>query len=123
MTIERIGLSLERDGTAPADIHFDNGNLVMVKDAKAVGQHARQRLMTFEEEWFLDKQVGVPWLLNVLGLKYDPVLAESVIKTELLDTDGVEEITSFSVRFDREKRQLSAYSIDVTTDYDEEVNV
>lgn len=124
MTLNRKGLSLKREGSLPADLHIDeSGHLIMVEDTKAVGQHARQRLMTFEGEWFLDNEVGVPWLSNVLGLNYDPVIAESLVKAELLDTDGVEEITSFSVRFDRDKRQLSAYDIDVLTDYDLEVNL
>lgn len=124
MTVSRIGLALKRDGSAPADLYLDdNGHLAIVKDAEAVGQHARQRLMTHEGEWFLDNQVGVPWLSNVLGLEYDPVLAESLVKAELLDTDGVEEITSFSVRFDRETRLVGSYDIDVTTEYDLEVSV
>lgn len=124
MTLSRTGLALKRDGTAPADIYFDDaGNLAVVHDAEAVGEHARQRLMTFEGEWFLDKDAGVPWIRDILGGAYDPVLAESVVKAELLDTDGVTEITSFSVRFDRELRNLSAANIDVETDYNEEVSV
>ena len=124
MTLNRKGLALKRIGTDPADLYLDEqGNLAMVEDAEAVGQHARQRLMTYEGEWFLDNEVGVPWLTNVLGLQYDPVLAESVVKAELLDTDGVEEITSFSVRFSRELRNLSSHDIDVVTDYDKEVSV
>lgn len=124
MTIERTGLSLKREGNAPADLHLDSkGNLVMVHDAEAVGQHARQRLMTFEGEWFLDRTAGVPWIRDILGGQYDPVLAESVIKAEILDTDGVVEINSFSVRFDRSVRGLSAFDIEVLTEYDEEARV
>lgn len=124
MTLERKGIAVKRVGTDPADIYLDDtGNLAIVTNTQAVGQHARQRLMTFEGEWFLDNKVGVPWLSDVLGLNNDPALAESVIKSELLDTDGVEEITSFSVRFDRSLRQLSAYDIDVLTEYDLEVNI
>lgn len=124
MTVSRIGVALRRDGTAPADIYIDStGNLATVTDAEAVGQHARQRLMTFEGEWFLDRDAGVPWIRDILGGQYDAVLAESVIKAEILDTDGVVEINSFSVRFDRDSRGLSAYNIDVATEYDEEVAV
>lgn len=121
MSISRIGLALKKIDDAPADIHIDNGQLVLVTDAEAVAQHARQRLMTHEGEWFLDKQSGVPWLLDVLGSKYDPVLAESLVKAEIINTDGVQEITSFSVRFDRESRQLNSHDIEVLTEYDVEV--
>jgi hypothetical protein len=122
--VERVGLALQRDGSAPADLYLDDtGSLALVHNTEAVGQHARQRLMTFEGEWFLDRQAGVPWIRDILGGQYDPVLAEAVIKAEILDTDGVVDINSFSVRFDRSVRGLSAFNIDVLTEYDEEASV
>lgn len=124
MTVTRTGLSLKRQGTDPADLHLDSlGNLVLVYDAEAVGQHVRQRLMTYEGEWFLDKEAGVPWMRQILGGQYDAVLAESVLKAEILETEGVTEIDGFSVRFDRASRGLSAFDIIVLTDYDEGVQV
>lgn len=124
MTLSRVGLSLKREGSAPADLHLDdNGNLVLAYDAEAVGQHVRQRLMTYEGEWFLDNTAGVPWLRDLLGGQYDPVMAESVIKPVILETDGVTEITSFSVRFNNELRGLSSFDIQVLTEYDSEVQV
>lgn len=122
--VPRIGLALRRDGSAPADLYFDDtGSLAVVRDAEAIGQHARQRLMTYEGEWFLDAEAGVPWVRDILGHQYDPVLAESVLKAEILDTDGVTDITSFSVRFSGELRGLSAFNIEVTTVFDQEVIV
>lgn len=125
MTImDRIGLALRRDGNAPADLYLDSsGSLAVVRDAEAVGQHARQRLMTYEGEWFLDRTAGVPWVRDILGHQYDPVLAESVLKAVILDTDGVTGINSFSVRFSGELRGLSAFNIDVATVYNEEASV
>lgn len=122
--VSRFGLALRRDGSAPADLYLDDtGNLAVVRDAEAVGQHVRQRLMTYEGEWFLDRTAGVPWVRNILGQQYNPVMAESVLKAEILDTDGVTEINSFSVRFDNSTRGLAAYDIDVMTDYDQEASV
>ena len=122
--VSRFGLALRRDGSAPADLYLDDtGNLAVVRDAEAVGQHVRQRLMTYEGEWFLDRTAGVPWVRNILGHQYKPVLAESVLKAEILDTDGVTEINSFSVRFDVEVRGLSAFNIEVLTEYDQEAFV
>lgn len=124
MTIARIGLALRRDGSAPADLYLDStGSLAVVWDAEAVGQHARQRLMTHEGEWFLDRTAGLPWVRDILGHQYDPVLAEAVLKAEILDTDGVTDISSFSVRFSGEVRGLSAFNIDVATEYDQEASV
>ena len=115
---------MKRDGDAPADIYLnDLGELAIVTDAEAVGQHVRQRLMTYEGEWFLDKSAGVTWLTEVLGQQYDPTVAESLTKTEILETDGVTEILEFSVRFDRTVRGVTSYNISVETEYDEKVNV
>jgi hypothetical protein len=124
VTVTRFGLALRRDGTAPADLYLDDsGSLAVVRDTEAVGQHVRQRLMTHLGEWFLDREAGVPWVRDIVGHGYDPVLAESVLKAEILDTDGVIDINSFSVRFDSSTRGLSAFDIDVLTDYDQEVSV
>lgn len=47
-------------GHASNDLVLDEtGSLVLVRDAEAVGQHARQRLMMFRGEWFLDPEAGV----------------------------------------------------------------
>lgn len=117
----RFGLAIDETTN---DLYLSaDGNLAVVTDALAVGQHARQRLQTFEKEWFLDTTCGVPWLDDILGRSYDPALAESVVKAELLATDGVEEITSFSVGFDRATRGLIIRGVEVRTMFDEEVQV
>lgn len=124
MTIERTGIALKRIGDNPADIYLDSsGNLATVKNAEAIGQHARQRLMAFEGEWFLDKDVGVPWIGKILGEGFDPALAEGMIKAVISDTDGVTEITSFSTRFNQHTRNLSAFDIEVGTEYETEVKI
>jgi hypothetical protein len=117
MSRNHVGLAID---PATNDLYLEaDGNLAMVEDAEAVGQHVRQRLKTFAGEWFIDKNAGVKWLTEVLGRRYDPALAEALIKAEILRTDGVTEITSFSVRFDRVERRLAGYSININTIYGE----
>lgn len=119
-----FAISLAPVDGAPADLHLsDDGQLATVSDAHAVGQHVRQRLKTFSGEWFLDAEAGVPWLDDILGRGYDAALAEAIIKAEILQTHGVEEITSFSVSFDDERRELRAASITVLTIYDTEIGI
>ena len=78
MTIPRTGLAIDQ---ASNDLYLAaDGNLALVNDTLAVGQHVRQRLSTFEGEWFLDTTAGVPWLDEILGKAYDPALAESVVR-------------------------------------------
>jgi hypothetical protein len=118
---DHVGLALN---PASNDVFLDNtGSIALVRDAAAVGQHVRQRLKTHEGEWFLDITAGVPWLNEVLGFSYDPALAEAVVKAEILNTDAVTEITSFSVRFDQHTRNLEAFNITVSTEYHQEVRI
>ena len=109
------------DATGITDIHFEDGDLVMATRTEAIGQHARQRTRTFFGEWFLDRQCGVQWLDRILGNRYNPGLAEAVIKTVAVNTAGVTGISSFSVSFDYRRREVESTSITLETVYDEEV--
>lgn len=118
---DRIGLAIDQ---ATQDVYLDNaGNLVMVRNAEAVGQHVRQRLMTFEGEWFLDTTVGMTWLTEVMGRQYDPALAEALVKAHIMATDGVISIDTFSVSFAKVQRNLIVSSVYISTDYDEVVRI
>lgn len=121
MVATRFGLAIDQ---ATNDLYLaSDGNLATVTDAEAVGQHGRCRIQTFSGEWFLDTSCGVPWLDQILGRGYDPALAEAVVKAELLDTDGIEEISSFSVSFDKTTRGLNIREITAMTMFDEEVTL
>lgn len=100
-----------------------DGTLAVVHDVEAIGQHVRQRLKTFHGEWFLDTEAGVPWLDEVFGRAYDPALSEALVKAEILDTIGVQEIITFGVAFNQTRRELIISEIEVLTMYDEKVVV
>lgn len=119
-----IGLALRPNGEGIHDLAINSdGNLDIVHDAEAVGQHVRQRLMTYSGEWFLDTAAGVPWLSEIMGRQYNPALAEAVVKAETMATNGVTGIDEFSVAFARARRDLQIRSMSVTTIYDETVRV
>lgn len=121
MTISRLAIASRPRGGGVYDIGPDaDGNLDMVRDAEAVGQHARQRLGTFYGEWFLDTECGVPWLEQIMGRQFDRPLAEAVIKKELLETDGVTGIGELSIGFDRRTRGIAVPRAKIETEYDEE---
>lgn len=119
--MDRIGLAL--DQTTNDLFLRSDGSLAVVRDAEAIGHHVRHRLKTYQGEWFLDTVAGVPWLDQVFGRQYDPALAESVVKAEIMDTEGVTNITAFSVSFDRKTRNLIIKEVEVATVYDEKAPV
>lgn len=119
--MNRIGIALDKETN---DVFLDaEGNLAMAFDAEAIGQHARQRVQTFAGEWYLDTTAGLPWVEQILGKRYDPALAEAVVKAEILNTDGVTEITSFSIAFDRSSRGVFIREVEVGTEYGEEASL
>ncbi len=116
-----VGLGLKANQLNIHDLYLEaDGNLGMVTAAHAVGQHVRERLMTFEGEWFLDVSAGVTWLSDIMGKRYNPTLAEALIKNEVLDTPGVTGINTFSIGYDRERRDLMIRSMEVATEYDDQ---
>jgi hypothetical protein len=101
----------------------DDGSLAIVEDAEAVGQLAKQRLMTYLGEWFLDTQVGVPWFQEVFVRPFNELVTESHIKRTILNTRGVEELVAFEMRINWTIRQIDVVRADVRTEFDEVVGV
>lgn len=119
--VRRLAPALRPNGEGIRDLALAaDGNIEFVRDAEAVGQHVEQRLGTFEGWWFLDTSAGVAWLERILGRQFDPALSEAVIKTEVLETDGVTGIEAFDLGFSKDRRSVDASRIVVETEYDEE---
>lgn len=102
------------------DFYLDeSGTVATVEDGEAVGEHARQRIKSYQGEWFLDTSSGVPWLQDILGRAQNVDLAESIIKATLIETPGVTDISEFSVRFDRVVRSVEPRDIVLQTEFGE----
>lgn len=116
-----IGLAIEphNDLRLGAD-----GGPVLVEDGEAIGQHIRQRLMSWLNEWFLDKSAGVDWTRYVLGRPPQEMqIAEAVIKAEIAATPGVTEIVEFDASYDRRSRGLRIHRCEVVTEFDDLIEI
>ena len=76
----------------------------MANSAEAVAQNVMTRLQLWRGTWFIDTDEGMPWLQQVLG-KRD--VAETVIRSRILGTEGVVSIESFESVFDPDARSLT----------------
>lgn len=122
--MSHFAFSLSPNAEGIYDLHLDRtNNLAVVKDGEAVGQHGRQRLMTYYSEWFLNTTVGVHWLDEIMGKNYDPALSEAIVKDELMGTPGVTSIETFSVSYTRSRRELVMNEIYVLTEYNTTVQL
>ena len=94
------------------------GSLALVTDAEAVGQHAKQRLMTYRGEWFLDTSAGLPWVQSILVRPFDAAVAASYVKSETLGTTGVDSILAYDATVDADTRGYLIKRLRVQTEFD-----
>lgn len=99
------------------DIHFGYGLSDYVRDHEAVMQNVKSRLQLLFGEWFLDVEAGVPYLQELMVKPANLQLAESIIKQTIIDTDGVDELRSFDLVFNRDTRTIEISST-VSTVFD-----
>lgn len=92
------------------------GGISLVNNLQQISQHVKQRLNSFTNEWFLDSAAGFDWFGTVFRQPYSEILAESEIKRRILATEGVAELTSFSVNLDKLNRTVTYLAAGIVTD-------
>ncbi|AWK42588.1 hypothetical protein LGZ99_21690 [Photorhabdus temperata] len=70
----------------------------------AIAQCVQTRLMSLRNDWFLNPDHGVRWF-DYLRKNPNLMQMESELKTTVLKTDGVIEITDFDIQIDRDSRK------------------
>lgn len=93
--------------TVGGELVFAGGVLQLVSGQDAVRQAAECRLRTFRGEWFLDANLGVPWVERVLGRKASVAPVRAIVREELLAIPGVSGVRALNVRFDRSTRTMA----------------
>lgn len=85
----------------------ESGDLVLNQKADAVRQHLEQRIKTGFREWFLDRSIGIPYFEHVLVKNPNVTVIDSLFKSTILDTPGVDELLAFDLILDNNSRELS----------------
>jgi len=94
------------------DIVWNNGPLIKEYTTQpftqTVGQRLKIRLLTFQNEWFIDTTYGVPFWQRILGIKQTSKSAVDLIfQQKILEEQGVKEIVSFNSTFVNRKYSLT----------------
>jgi hypothetical protein len=89
------------------DMTFGQGLANYARDDEATAQKVKTRLLLLMGEWFLDTDAGVPHLQQIMVRPSNLPLAEAIIKRTILETEGVAELRSFGMTYDRETRRLT----------------
>jgi len=106
--------------TDPIDwLRDSSGDLVIpmqhATGAIGVGQNVQLRLRMIKGEWFMDQDVGPPWLPGagvseeeaILGQRFNPGRARAAVVEALDGTPGLGSITSIEITFDDATRILT----------------
>jgi len=96
-----INLALGDDG----DIYTQNYQLARISGNEQMAQRISTRLKLFLAEWFLDTGQGVPWFEQILVKNPRRTLVFGVLKRTILETPGVQELTSFDI-VERDDRKI-----------------
>ena len=106
--------------TDPIDwLRDENGDLVVpmqhATGSTAVAQNMQLRLRLFREEWFLNQEIGPPWLPGeivteqqaILGQRFDVLKTRAGVVNALAGTPGLGSLTDIIIDFDPRTRGVS----------------
>lgn len=107
-----IGRALDSNN----DLIINKGQIKLVSNGDEVVQHVRTRLQFYLEEWFLDLTSGTPYFQKIFTKPVNLVNIESIIKSRILNTDGVSRLIEFKMDYEKSNRSLSI-SFSAETEY------
>lgn len=99
-----VNIALNRDTW---DIEEINGAIHRVFDSRQVLQLVETRILTIQQEWFLDLSSGLPWYTEMMGRHTDVFTIRSYLSDEIIDTPGVESIQNIEADYDSLNRKLA----------------
>jgi len=110
-------LDLNQISPSYGDLTWKNGPLTPDYTTQSrvdvVAQRLLIRLRSFQGEWFLDTNYGVPYW-SILGHKIKKSAVDLIFQREILAENGVKELTFFESTFENRKYSLS-FRVKVTT--------
>lgn len=115
-----MDLLIDNDPISPSygDLIFKNGPLTPEFTTQSRVDVVAQRLFillrTFEGEWFLDTEYGIPYFQSILGKKTSKSAVDLIFQREILAENGVKELTFFESTFVNRQYSLT-FRVKVTS--------
>ena len=88
------------------DIFVENGQIVRATGSDSVRENVKQRLLTIQEEWFLDLRLGLPWFTELTGRQVKLEKIKSSVARTILGTEHVSDLLDLEVKYDNTTRRL-----------------
>jgi hypothetical protein len=89
------------------DLQVIQYDLVLVSGVDQIRQAIKMRLLTIFSEWFLDTREGLRYFDLICTKNPNLALVDSIMKTVIVDTIGVNELMSYSSILDKALRKFS----------------
>lgn len=77
----------------------------LINSPETVAQAVKTRFLLWYGQWFLDTTEGTPWIQSVLG-KQKPETYNLAIRQRILETRGVNSISSFDTTLNTSSRRV-----------------
>ncbi len=104
------------------DLAIVNFDLKLTDNDQAVSQRVKQALLLFKGEWFLDKELGIPYYQDILGTKNSTDTVRAIFVKAIRSTEGVKDLTEFNMEFDDATGTLNI-KLTIIDDLDNEINI
>ena len=89
------------------DLTVANGDFLMCPtDTDAIAQTISTRLKILAGEWFLDSNIGIPYLSKILGKKRNDRFLQKIITDEIRAIPSIKELQDFSFKDGIESRLI-----------------
>jgi len=91
------------------DLYINNGQIARVSASDTILQLVKTRLLLVREEWFMDLSAGLPWFSKMMGRNPDPYKIRSYVAKEIILTEGVNELKSLELVYNKGERKLDIF--------------
>lgn len=88
------------------DMYVANGQIARVTKSEAILQAIKTRLLTVQEEWFMDLSAGLPWYTKMMGKPANLYKIRSYLSGEITGTQGVDTLLSLELGYNNTDRKL-----------------
>lgn len=97
--------------TTTHDLVITNNDISLFEDLEHLtAQKVKINLLNYRGEWFRDINIGVSYLQSILGIRNSKATADTVLKTVILDTDNISNITSYSSVVNSDRKLIVTFS-------------
>ena len=86
--------------TGDLALNEDESDFVLLDGTEMVVQHLKIGAQIFRSGWRYDLRAGIPWLNEVLRKGAGEQVLRRVFYDYLIDTEGISDVKSISLRFD-----------------------